>query len=223
MPAVAARLRVIRFDLPGSGRSPHPSAPLSIGFMVEAVLRALRVLGVQAAHFAGHSMGTIVCQHLADREPAMVKSLALLGPVHALPDAARQGMRERAAKVRAEGMTEVAEAVIKAGTSGDTKASNPVGVAFIRELLMRQDPEGYARNCEALAAAQGADLERIRCRVLLATGDEDAVAPPSAARSMADRLHDARAVILSRCGHWTTIERAHEVNQAFREFFFGRR
>jgi pimeloyl-ACP methyl ester carboxylesterase len=223
MASVGARFRAIRFDLPGSGRSPCPATPLSIGSIVDAVLRALRVLGVQAAHFAGHSMGTVVCQHLADREPAMVKSLALVGPVHALAEAGRQGMRERAAKVRAEGMPEVAEAILKAATSGDTKASNPVGVALIRELLMRQDPEGYARNCEALAAAQPADLERIRCRTLLVTGDEDAVAPPSSVRTMADRLHDARAVVLSRCGHWTTIERPQEVNQAFREFFFGRR
>jgi pimeloyl-ACP methyl ester carboxylesterase len=222
MPVVGARFRVIRFDLPGSGRSPA-SSTLSISSLADAVMRALRVLGVETAHFAGHSMGTIVCQHLAEREPALVRSLALVGPVHALPDAGRQAMRERAARVRAEGMSEVAEAILKAATSGDTKAANPVGMAFIRELLMRQDPEGYARNCEALAGAEGADLERIRCRALLVTGDEDAVAPPSAVRAMADRLHDARSVVLSRCGHWTTIERAVEVNNAFREFLFGRR
>lgn len=223
MPAVGARFRVIRFDLPGSGRSPNPTATLSIAGLVDSVVRALRVLGVQSAHFAGHSMGTIVCQHLAEREPSLVKSLALAGPVHALPEAGRQGVRDRAAKVRADGMPEVAEAILKSATSGDTKTSNPVGMAFIRELLMRQDAEGYARNCEALAAAEGAELERIRCRVLLVTGDEDAIAPPSAVRAMADRLPDARASVLSRCGHWTTIERAGEVNQAFREFYFGRR
>jgi len=222
MPAVGQRFRVVRFDLPGSGRSPASGA-LTIHSLVESVLRALRVLGIEAAHFGGHSMGTIVCQHLAEREPSMVKSLALVGPVHALPEPGRQGVRDRAAKVRAEGMAEVAEAILKAATSGDTKTNNPVGMAFIRELLMRQDPEGYARNCEALAAAQGADLERIRCRTLLVTGDEDAIAPPSAVRGMAERLTDARTVVLSRCGLWTTIERASEVNHAFREFFFGRR
>jgi pimeloyl-ACP methyl ester carboxylesterase len=222
MPVVAQRFRVIRFDLPGSGRSPA-SGPLTIQTLADTVLRALRVLGVQSAHFAGHSMGTIVCQHIAERDAALVKSLALMGPVHALADAGRQAMRERAARVRAEGMPDVAEAILKAATSGDTKSNNPVGLAFIRELLMRQDPEGYARNCEALAAAPPADLERIRCRTLLVTGDEDAIAPPSAMRAMAERLPDARSVVLGRCGHWTTIERAGEVNQALREFYFGRR
>ncbi len=222
MPAVARRFRVIRFDLPGSGRSPA-SANTSISSHVEAVLRALRVLGVEAAHFAGHSMGTIVCQHLAEREPSTVKSLALIGPVHQLAEAGRQAMRERAAKVRAEGMSDVAEAIMKGATSADTKSNNTVGMAFIRELLMRQDPEGYARNCEALAGAQGADLEGIRCRTLLMTGDEDAIAPPSGMRAMAERLPDARSHTLSRCGHWTTIERAAEVGRALAEFHSSRR
>jgi pimeloyl-ACP methyl ester carboxylesterase len=221
MPAVASRYRVIRFDLPGSGRSPSSGA-LSIAGFVDAVVRALRVLGVTSAHFAGHSMGTLVCQHAAAREPGLVRSLALLGPVHALPDAGRQGMRDRAAKVRAEGMSAVADAVVAASTSSDTRSGNPVAVAFARELLMRQDAEGYARTCEALAGSEPADLERIRCRALLITGDEDAIAPPSAARTMASRLPDARAQVLSRCGHWTPIERALEVNQALRDFF-GRR
>ena len=38
--------------------------------------------------------------------------------------------------------------------------------AFVRELIMRQDPEGYARNCEALAAATDpgpVDCRRCRC------------------------------------------------------------
>jgi pimeloyl-ACP methyl ester carboxylesterase len=120
-------------------------------------------------------------------------------------------------------MSAVADGIVAAATSGDTKANNPVAMAFARELLMRQDAEGYARNCEALAGAEGADLERLRCRALLVTGDEDAIAPPSAARTMADRMPDARTEVLSRCGHWTTIERAPEVNNILRTFYFGRR
>jgi pimeloyl-ACP methyl ester carboxylesterase len=222
MPAVVRRFRVIRFDLPGAGRSAVQSIAALSG-LVDLVLRALRVLGVESAHFGGHSMGTIVCQHIAEREPSMVRSLALLGPVHQLADAGRQAMRERAARVRAEGMSEVAESIMKGATSADTKANNTVGMALVRELLMRQDPEGYARNCEVLAGAQGADLERIRCRTLLMTGDEDAIAPPSGMRTMADRLPDARTQTLSRCGHWTTIERAAEVGRALSDFLSTRR
>jgi len=173
-------------------------------------------------HFVGHSMGTIVCQHIAVNEPRLVRSLALFGPLLAPPDPARQAMRERAAKARAEGMAGIADAIVQSATSGDTKASNPVAVALVRELLMRQDAEGYARTCEALAAAEAADVRRIACPVLLVTGDEDGVASPSNARAMAEQISGARVVVLNRCGHWATLERAAECSAALKEFLAGR-
>jgi 3-oxoadipate enol-lactonase len=222
MSLVAPRFRVIRPDLPGSGRS-AAIPTLTLTAMIEIVLRALRVMGVEQAHLVGHSMGSIVCQHIAVQQPALVKSLVLLGPLLSLPDAARQAMRERATKARSEGMGEIAGGVVTGATSGDTKNSNPVAIAFIRELLMRQDAEGYARNCEALAESSAADVSQIRCRVLLMAGDEDAIAPPSTVRAMAQQIEWARVVVLNRCGHWLTIERAAEVTGTLKEFYFGRR
>src|SRR5262249_14899119 len=184
---------------------------------------ALQALGIEQAHFVGHSMGTIVCQHLAIQQPTLVKSLALLAPLLAPAEAVRQAMRERASRVRAEGMASVADAIVKGASSGDTKSSNPVGVALIRELILRQDAEGYARNCEALAGAAAADLSRVRCRTLLIAGDEDAIAPPSSVRAMAQQIREARVAVLNRCGHWVTIERAPEVTAELKEFYFGRR
>ncbi len=222
MPQLAPRLRVIRPDLPGSGRTPAPT-PLTIEALADGVVRACRVLGVGRAHFAGHSMGTIVCQHIAVQHPALVQSLALFGPLLAPPDAARQAMRARAAKVRAEGMAGVADAILQAATSSDTRSNQPVAAAFVRELLMRQDPEGYARNCEALADAQPADVAQIRCRTLLVTGDEDQIAPPSSVRALGGMIEGARVVVFNRCGHWTPIERAAECSAELGSFYFGRR
>jgi len=222
MSLLAPRFRVVRPDLPGAGRSPV-TGDITVPSVVETVLRALRALGIEQAHFVGHSMGTIVCQHIALQQPALVKSLALIGPLLAPSEAARQAMRERAAKVRAEGMANVADAIVKGATSGDTKSSHPVGVALIRELILRQDAEGYARNCEALAGAVAADVSQIRCRALLIAGDEDAIAPPSNVRAMAQQIREARVTVLNRCGHWITIERAAEVTAELKEFYFGRR
>jgi len=219
---LAPRFRVIRPDLPGSGRTPAPSS-LTIDSIADGIVRTCRVLGVGRAHFVGHSMGTIVCQHIAVQHPALVQSLALFGPLLAPPDAARQGMRARAAKVRAEGMAGVADAILQAATSSDTRSNHPVTAAFVRELLMRQDPEGYARNCEALADAQPADVAQIRCRTLLVTGDEDQVAPPSSVRGLGGMIEGARVVVFNRCGHWTPIERAAECNAELGSFYFGRR
>ena len=138
-------------------------------------------------------MGTIVCQHLAAAQPKLVRSLALFGPLIAPPDAARAAIRARAAKARSEGaagMHEIALGAAATPRSRPTRAQRlPLAVAFVRESLMRQDPDGYARSCEALADAQAAAVERIEAPVLLVTGDEDGVAPPQAVRAMAEKLH----------------------------------
>ena len=218
---VAGRMRAIRPDLPGSGRS-RANGAISIQSFVDRVAAAARALGVERAHFVGHSMGTIVCCHLAAQHPSLVRSLALFGPLLAPSDTARKGLHDRARKAREEGMAPIADAIVQSATSADTKSSQPVTVALVREFLMRQDAEGYAQTCEALAAAEPADLGRVRCRALLITGDEDAIAPPSGARAMAERMDTAQTIILNRCGHWTGLERAREVNDALRSFYFGR-
>jgi pimeloyl-ACP methyl ester carboxylesterase len=230
MPALA-RYRTVRIELPGSGRSdeayalrdntPHQGR-LSIGVLVDAVLRVCGELGLTAAHFVGHSLGTIVCQHLALKAPERVKSLALFGPLLAPPDAARTALQSRAEKARAEGMFGVADAIVQAALSATTRDQLPVTVAFVRESLLAQPPDGYARTCEALAAAQPASIDQIKAPALLVAGDEDAVAPVHGVRAMAARLGTARVEVLRRCGHWMTAERPAEC-RSFLQSFLERR
>lgn len=213
--------RAIRPDFPGAGRSPVP-ASLSIESMAEGVLRLLAALGVEQAVLAGHSMGTIVCQRVALMEPRRVRALALCGPLLAPADQAREGLKARAKKARAEGMDAIADAIVQVATSTHTKQQKPAAIAFVRESVLRQPPEGYALNCEALAAAMPADVSRIACPTLLVTGEDDVVAPPSIARGIGERIEGARVHVLPRCGHWTTLEAAAEVNRLFKEFLSAR-
>lgn len=226
---VLGRHRVLRPDLPGSGRSQHAEGALSIERFVSAVQTACIRWGIARAHFVGHSLGTIVCQHLAVAAPALVRSLTLFGPLIAPPDATRVAMRARAAKAQAEGaagMQDISTALLNAALSADTRQRQPLAVAYVRESLMRQDGAAYARMCLALAEAQPAAVEQIACPVLLVTGDEDGVAPPQAVRAMAERLHGARSsrvVVLPRCGHWTPIERVAECQAELRDFIAAQR
>ena len=222
MPAMA-RHRVVRVDLPGSGRSQRAEGALSIQRYVDVLLDVCSRLDITRAHWVGHSMGTIVCQHIAAAHPKLTASVALFGPLIAPPDAARAAMTARAAKARegAAGMQEITRALLNAAISADTRQRLPVAVAYVRESLMRQDGEAYARSCEALGGAQAAAVDRIEAPVLLVTGDEDGVAPPQAVRAMAEKLHHARStkvVVLPRCGHWTPIERPEECQRELREF-----
>lgn len=216
-----ARRRVIRPDLPGSGRSHRVDGPLSIASLADAVLKVAARLDVDRFHLVGHSMGTIVAMHLAVRETGRVRSLALFGPLLAPPDAAKVNIRARGQKARSEGvagMAAIADAVATAGTSTDTKQHRPLAFAAARESLMRQDPDGYARSCDALADATPAAVETLRIPVLLVTGDDDAVAPPQAVRAIHERIAGSRFVSLPRCGHWTPFERPDECARELADF-----
>ena len=165
--------------------------------------------------------GTIVATHLAAAKPAAVRSLALFRPLLAPPEPARAAIRARGEKARTGGvpaMQEIADALVVAATSSETRAKRPTAVAFVRESIMRQDPDGYARSCEALVAALSADTTRIDCPTLLVTGDEDAVAPPQSVRMMAQKIAGSRVDVLRGCGHWTPIEKPEECSDLLRRF-----
>lgn len=226
LPALA-RWRCIRPELPGSARSckahalaestPHRGR-LSVGVLADAVLRVCEQLGVARAHLVGHSLGTLVCQHVAARVPQAVRSLALFGALAEPATAVRQAMAQRAAAARADGLFGIAEAVSQAALSAHTRQTQPLAVAYVRESLAAQDAEGYARTCEALAGATAAPLDRIACPVLVVNGDEDVVTPLSGARQLAERLASARLEVLPRCGHWPTLERSADSQRLLRDF-----
>jgi pimeloyl-ACP methyl ester carboxylesterase len=225
LPALG-RWRCVRPELPGAGRSrkayalgeatPH-GGKLSAEVHADAVLRVCAALGIGRAHVVGHSFGTIIALHLAERAPERVKSLTLFGAMAEPVPAQRENMRARAVAAREQGMFEIAEGISEFALSASSKQAQPVTVAYVRDSIAAQDAEGFARNCIALAEARAARLELIRCPALVVNGDEDAVTPLSGARALAERLSNARVEVLNRCGHWPMLERPLESQRALRD------
>ena len=219
------RHRTIRPDLPGSGRSHRVEGPLSIDRFVLAMQRVCAALGLERVHVAAHSLGTIVAFHLAATAPRLVRSLALFGPLLCPPDSARRGIQARGARARAEGeagMQAIADALVEGAISSETRTRRPVAVAAVRELVMRQCPDGYARSCDALAEARPAEVAGIACPTLLVTGDEDAIAPAQAVRQIGDRIPGSQVTVLPRCGHWTMLEKPEECDDLLQRFYARR-
>jgi 3-oxoadipate enol-lactonase len=215
-------LRPIAYDLPGSGRTPVREK-VTIDSFVADLHDVVEQAGGNRVHLAGHSLGTIICQHYAALHADRVASLVLVGGFPEPPAAARNALRDRAAKVRAEGMAAIADAIVAAGTSDDTKVNHPSATAYVRESIMGQPAEGYARACEALSALNRADLSAIHCPTLLLTGDQDRTAPPDTAKALAADIAAAELRVLDGCGHWATIERAKQVNYAMTLFYSRQR
>jgi 3-oxoadipate enol-lactonase len=215
--ALAERFRVVRVDSAGAGRSPVADG-IDIASHAEDLAAVLDALEVTSAAVVGHSMGTLVVRELARRHPGKVSALALLGAVREPAEAGRQAQRDRAALLREKGTAAVAPGVVANALSETTRRDRPEVAAFVRELVMRQDPEGYARNCEALAAATDPGPVTAELPLLLVTGADDKVGPPEASREIADAHGSAAVEILPGVGHWTALEAARPVTELLLKF-----
>jgi 3-oxoadipate enol-lactonase len=216
--ALSDRFMVIRYDLRGAGRSEHNNF-LSIESWVDDLLALMDAYGLQSARFVGHSLGTLILQHFAVRNPEKVVSLALIGVNRAPTEQRRQAVRERVAKVRANGIPSIADAVVKGGLSPYSFEHKPEIVGFVRELLLGQSCDGYAASCEAMAAATAADIAKIECPVLVLSGQDDNVSPPANGEAFARELSTAECLLVEQCGHWHPIEQPVAVNAALNAFF----
>lgn len=211
------RFRVIRADSAGAGRS-EVAEDISVAHHAEDLVAVLDELGIDTAAVVGHSMGTLVVRELAARFPDRVSKMALLGAVRPPGPDAQKAQRERAALVRNEGTGGVAAGVVANALSQDTQDKRPVVAAFVRELVAGQDPEGYARNCEALAGAGDPGAVSADVPLLLITGDADKVGPPEASHELAAGHPDAHVEILNGVGHWTALEAVAAVNEQLAAF-----
>ncbi|OBC12070.1 hypothetical protein A5784_03680 [Mycobacterium sp. 852013-50091_SCH5140682] len=215
--ALAEEYAVIQVDLAGAGRSPV-SDNITIDSHADDLAAIVRATDHDTVAVVGHSMGTLVARSLAARYPRLVNRLVLLGAVAQPGDAARSAQHERASTVRNGGMAAIAPGIIAKALSAETRRSRPEIAAFVRELVMRQDAEGYARNCEALANSGEPHPISSSTPLLLITGSEDKVGPPQVSQDLAAVHPSAKMKIASDIGHWTALEAASLVTSELRTF-----
>lgn len=92
--------------------------------------------------------------------------------------------------------------------------------AFIRELLLSQNPQGYAALCRAIASAQAPDYAAVRAPFLLIAGAEDKSASMEGCRHIFDSVSSKKKTleVLEGVGHWHCIEASEEVGVLISRF-----
>lgn len=156
----------------------------------------------------GHSLGCLVALTLASKHPNLVSNLVLYGPIKTPPQAGKDGAKARAQAVRSGGMAAVADTVIGNAFAANTLKEHTTVVALGRELLSRQDPEGYALACLSLADASDPVWENVKAKTVIVSGSEDKVAAPTVCRAIEENLKNAKVSYHTweGVGHWHTLE-----------------
>lgn len=208
VPGLSAAWRVLRYDLPGHGGS----APLygTVEDMADAVVELLDGLGLDRVAYAGVSMGGAIGTVLALRHPDRIGALALCCT------SARFGepgsWHERAARVRAGGLDPLIDGFL--GRWFTPGYAGP-GVAAVRSMVRRVDPDGYAACCEALAAFDVRDrLGAVRVPTLVVAGAEDPATPPAHAEELARGIPGAELLLVPGAAHLANLQRPEPVTDA---------
>ncbi len=208
---LADRLRVIRYDHRGNGRSGRP--PLSTLTMPQLADDAVALadhLGAERVHVIGHSYGGFIGQELAIRHPERVRSLVLVstgpGGLGAAEDPADLGDPVPAdlAAALASAPSSVAEAAAAMMPVLHYYVHHyPVAELAGRMRAVVPAPEAMTRSMEVLAGWSAADrLAAITAPTLVVTGSYDVLLPPAQARRIARRVPGAHLVELAGSAHF---------------------
>jgi 3-oxoadipate enol-lactonase len=209
---LADRLRLVRFDHRGHGRSPVPPGPYEIEDLGRDVLALLDRLELQRVSYGGLSIGAMVGMWLGANAPERIDRLVLMCTSAHLGPASM--WQERAATVLAAQSTEpIADTVVGRWITPGFAAEHPEERARLRDMLVASPPGGYAACCGAIERMdQRGALASITAPTLVIGGAEDEATAPEHQRLIAGAIPGARLEILSPAAHVAAVEQADAVN-----------
>jgi pimeloyl-ACP methyl ester carboxylesterase len=210
---------VLALDLPGHGRSEGPPIP-TVGGMAEWLLTVLSTLEIGKTGIVGHSLGSLVALECANREPARVERIALIGTAYpmkvsdAFLDAAR---RNEHSAFDMETIWGHAPQVPLGGNP------NP-GMWMYGDTLarLRRLAPGVLYNDLKACNDYASDFASVKCPVLLILGRRDVMTPPRGASLLLEKLPSAEKEIIDFSGHSLMAEAPDATLDALIQFFRDR-
>ncbi|KAJ5327072.1 Alpha/beta hydrolase fold-1 [Penicillium brevicompactum] len=216
IPHLTESHRCVTIDTYGAARSEYTNATITIPSIAEDVIGVLDTLQIPKAVAVGHSMGGLVVTELGARYPDRMLGLVAIGPTHP-SELLVSVMGKRSATVLEAGMEPMAN-TIPFGAVGSR--STALQKAFIRELILGQDPKGYAALCRAIASAQVPNYAAIKAPFLLIAGEEDKSASMEGCEHIFANVSSQQKSleVLKGVGHWHCIEAGDEVGALIADF-----
>lgn len=211
-----AERRAIAFDYPGYGDSDPAPPDTSRDDYAQAILSAMRALGVERAHVCGLSLGGIVAIAMAAAAPEACVSLVLADAFAAHPDGEAIYQRSLAG---AQNMRALAEGRVDVLLA---QPADPAVRSEVIETMAAISPEAYCIGAAAVwLAYQHVRVHDIRAPSLVICGAEDKVTPPALSQELARLIPGARCELIAHAGHLGNLERPDEFNTLVGAFVRG--
>lgn len=196
---------VIAMDLRGHGRSAG-KGEFTIEKWAKDVGKLITHLELPAVTLVGHSLGTLVAQYLAWKQPELIANLVLVGGIsHFNPDTAN-AYDDRAKLVEDEGVDAIIDAWLEGAVSPQTHATMPGAVGLLRDMILRNDHKNYAKSCKALAKIPQIHRDEIGQPTLLVTGAHDRSTPLGMTGELHAQIPVTTVKVVPHVGHWVPVE-----------------
>jgi 3-oxoadipate enol-lactonase len=214
--------RTISYNHRGIGDSTKLDGPITIVEMADDAAGLLEALGIESAHVVGISMGGMIAQELALRQPERVRTLTL-GCTYAGGEGAALSGPEVIELLTASLSSGDRELQIRTGWQVNVSgayAADPDHFTPFRELVERVPvaiPVIMAQMQAIAAHDTSTRLDQISAPTLVVHGTDDQMLPVSNAKAIADRIPGARLEIFDGVGHLYFWERPEQSARLVRE------
>ena len=207
MPELIPRLRVLRLDLRGHGRSGPIEGPLELADFARDVLDVMEAAGTARAHVVGFSLGGMIAQLLGLDHAARVDRLVLLSAVAGRTEQERARVRERLEILRTQGIGAITGAAQDRWFTSGFIARHPELVRQRMAQLQRNHAPSYAVAYTVFSTSDlGERLHGITRPTLVATGEHDVGSNTRMARFMLAQIPGAQLQILPELKHSVLVE-----------------
>ena len=206
--------QVIRYDIPGFGKSDTPTSPFSNVAILSGLLTALNV---EQAHLLGLSLGGRIAIDFALEYPQRVTSLTLVAPGmsgFAVPLEESQRIRAIMMVGAQEGAQKAAEKWLEDPYLVPAM-ENPACREKVRQLIfdnaefwVRPSPEQIPRHIAAMR------LSEISVPTLIIVGDRDVESIYTVVEILEGGIANSQKEVISGAGHIVNMEKAEEFNRS---------
>ena len=223
VPELSKRYKVVLHDHRGTGRSSLDRIEYSVPQMADDVLVLMDHLGIEKAHFAGHSTGGAMGQHIALEHPGRIDRLVLSATWAGFDGYFQQLFRVRTEILDAMGPGAYLRANILFMLPSDHLRDNPDAGRITDEAAAQQVPVPEivkSRIAAIMAHDRRKDVPTIQHRTLVFGARDDMVTPAYLSEELGRLIPNAETVILPHGGHFYPAvhpERFREVLTGFLE------
>jgi (E)-2-((N-methylformamido)methylene)succinate hydrolase len=209
VPVLAQDYRVLSYDMPGHGDSALPQDMPSLTMLSNQLVALLDELQILRATIIGFSLGGMINRRAAMDHPGRVAALVVLNSPHERTPEAQRMVEDRAAQTADGGPAATIDSTLARWFTPQFLQGAPDMVAYIRSLVLANDPVSYTRHRQVLA--QGV-VELIRptppitAPTLVMTCEHDSGSTPAMAHAIASEIDGAETVIVPGLQHLGLIE-----------------